>query len=199
MMRGRGETRLLLVRHGPTHARGMIGWTDLPADLSDRAALARLSAALPPRAAVVSSDLIRARATAEAIAAGRPRLPDEPDLREMHFGRWEGRRHDEIAAEEPDALAAFHETPGACRAPGGESWDDLVARVNAAIDRLLASRRGEALIVVAHFGVILTQIARAAGIGARAAFGHHVAPLSLTEIAISPADDWQILRINHHP
>jgi alpha-ribazole phosphatase len=42
-------TRLWLVRHGPTHARTMVGWTDLPADLSDVAALARLSAHLPRR------------------------------------------------------------------------------------------------------------------------------------------------------
>jgi broad specificity phosphatase PhoE len=40
-------SRIWLVRHGPTHAKGMVGWTDLPADLSDGAALARLNAHLP--------------------------------------------------------------------------------------------------------------------------------------------------------
>ncbi|MCX8953857.1 histidine phosphatase family protein, partial [Ruegeria sp. NA] len=35
-------TRLHLVRHGPTHAKTMVGWSDLPADLSDTAALRRL-------------------------------------------------------------------------------------------------------------------------------------------------------------
>ena len=29
-------TRFWLVRHGPTHAKTMVGWTDLPADLSAR-------------------------------------------------------------------------------------------------------------------------------------------------------------------
>lgn len=52
-------TRLWLIRHGPTHAKGMVGWTDLPADLSDTAQIARLRAALPD-APVVSSDLLRA-------------------------------------------------------------------------------------------------------------------------------------------
>ncbi|MEY8841169.1 histidine phosphatase family protein, partial [Cribrihabitans sp. XS_ASV171] len=36
-------TRLHFVRHGPTHAKGMVGWSDLPADLSDTALLDRLS------------------------------------------------------------------------------------------------------------------------------------------------------------
>ncbi len=47
------------VRHGPTHAKAMIGWTDLPADLSDTAKLARLEAMLPTGGKVVSSDLSR--------------------------------------------------------------------------------------------------------------------------------------------
>jgi hypothetical protein len=34
-------TRFWLVRHGPTHAKAMIGWTDLAADLSDQSALRR--------------------------------------------------------------------------------------------------------------------------------------------------------------
>jgi alpha-ribazole phosphatase len=35
-------TRFWLVRHGPTHAKAMVGWSDLPADLSDTAALSRV-------------------------------------------------------------------------------------------------------------------------------------------------------------
>lgn len=62
------------VRHGPTHAKGMVGWRDLPADLSDQAALARLSTYLPQQALVVSSDLIRSVATADAIQGARQRL-----------------------------------------------------------------------------------------------------------------------------
>ena len=35
-------TDIFLIRHGPTHAKGMVGWSDLAADLSDTQALARL-------------------------------------------------------------------------------------------------------------------------------------------------------------
>ena len=81
-------TRLCLVRHGPTHAKTMVGWSDLPADLSDTAALDRLSSYLPPEALVISSDLSRAVATADAVQGARRRLGHDPDLREMNFGAW---------------------------------------------------------------------------------------------------------------
>lgn len=172
-------TRLWLVRHAPTHARVLLGRTDLPADLSDVAAIARLDAALPA-AAVVSSDLRRAVRTADALAGGRDRLPHEAALREMDFGDWDGRAADDI--DDP-ALRLFLEAPGARRAPGGESWDDLAARAGAAIDRL-AQGRGD-LIVVAHMGTILTQWARATGLAPYDALAQAVSPLSLTRIDLA--------------
>jgi alpha-ribazole phosphatase len=103
-------TRLWLVRHGPTHAKTMVGWTDLPADLSDRAGLARLSAHLP-QAPVVSSDLIRAVSTADALGP-RPRLPHDAGLREIHFGSWEMRSFTEVEAEDPELIRRYWEEPG---------------------------------------------------------------------------------------
>ena len=61
-------SRVHWVRHGPTHAKTLVGWTDLPADLSNTAQLQRLSDHLPQDAVVISSDLIRAADTADAIA-----------------------------------------------------------------------------------------------------------------------------------
>ena len=171
----RAAARVWLVRHGPTHARTFVGRTDLPADLSDTARLDRLAAALPD-APVVSSDLLRARATADALARGRPRLPHEPDLREFDYGAWENRAWDEI--DDPN-LRRFLEDPGDLRAPGGESWNDLAARVTAAIDRLATPPD---LIVVCHMGPILTQWARATGLPPGRAVAQPVAPLSLTRI-----------------
>lgn len=192
-------TRLFLVRHGPTHARGMVGWSDLPADLSDTAALTRLGAMLPDQAAVVSSDLSRASATADAIAGTRRRLPHEPGLREIHFGAWELRRHAEIEAEDPDRIRAYWERPGEVRPPGGESWNEVRARVDDAVDRLMASHSGGALIVVAHFGVILTQLQRALDLDAEQAFSHRIDNLSVTELTRLAPDQWLAGRINHRP
>jgi len=194
-------TRLWLVRHGPTHARGMVGWTDLPADLSDHAALNRLAMALPD-APVVSSDLVRATATADAIASGRPRLPHDPGLREIHFGAWEMRRHAEIEAETPALIRAFWETPGDIAPPGGESWNSAQARISAAIDRHLAAGLPD-LIVVCHFGAILTQVQRALAVPTTQVFAHHIDNLSITDLAWQggawQGGAWQVGRINHKP
>ena len=190
-------TRLWCVRHGPTHARTMVGWSDLPADLSDTGAIERLRAELPATAPVVSSDLTRARTTADALQGNRPRLADDPDLREMHFGAWELRHFAEIEAEDADRIRAFWEHPGDVRPPGGESWHQIVRRVDCAIDRLLSLGHPD-IIVVAHFGAILTQVQRALAIDAYEAFSHRLEPLSLTEIDTA-ADPWAVSRINHRP
>ena len=184
-------SRLWLVRHGPTHAKAMIGWTDLPADLSDQAALDRLSAALPD-APIVSSDLSRARATAEALQQDRPMLAPDPALREIHFGDWEGLTHDEAEARDRAALFAFWDAPGTAAAPGGESWDGFAARTDAAIAALLTAHAE--IVVVCHFGVILRQLQRARRITAREGFAQTCAPLSLSLI-----DGTTVVFADHQP
>ena len=150
-------TRFWLVRHGPTHAKSMIGWTDLPADLSDQSAIARLNAYLPPAAPVISSDLRRAVATADCLAPRR-RLAHDPGLREIHFGLWEDQTHDALAADpnHAGALQAFWQKPGPSRAPNGECWDEMQARVLASLDRLTGLAPD--VIVVCHFGAILAAL-----------------------------------------
>ncbi|MFN3294547.1 MAG: histidine phosphatase family protein, partial [Gemmobacter sp.] len=74
-------TRFFWLRHAPTHERAFTGWRDVPADLSDRNLIARVARLLPTDALVVSSDLIRARTTADALTGPRTRLPDDPGLR----------------------------------------------------------------------------------------------------------------------
>ena len=189
--------RLFLVRHGPTHAKGMIGWTDIPADLSDHAALARLDAFLPSDAHIVSSDLIRTIETANAIEANRPRLPHEADLREMHFGDWENLGFKEVSAQSPDHIRTFYEQPGDTAPPNGESWNMLYARVSPAVDRALAAIEGD-LIVVCHFGVVLSQLRRATGLQSYETFGQRIDNLSVTEVIIKDGE-WQAGVINHRP
>ncbi|PCH66632.1 MAG: histidine phosphatase family protein [Rhodobacteraceae bacterium] len=190
-------TRLFLVRHGPTHAKVMVGWSDLPADLSDTAALSRLSAHLPQTGLVVSSDLCRATATADAVQGSRTRLPHDPNLREINFGAWELRSHSEIESQSPDLIRAYWDHPGDVRPPGGESWHQVCARVDRAIDALIAAHRGRDLIVVAHFGVILTQIQRALRLDTHAVFAQRIDNLSVTQLTFLPDGHWHEGRINH--
>jgi broad specificity phosphatase PhoE len=171
----------------------MVGWSDLPADLSDTAALARLNAHLPQDAPVVSSDLARAIATADALAPRR-RLPHDPALREIHFGQWELRTFAEVEAEDPARIGAFWDQPGQIRPPGGESWNDLAERTHAALDRLHGTASD--IIIVAHFGPILAALQRATGHSALQVFAHKIDNLSVTALTLDPP---QVHAVNHRP
>lgn len=190
-------SRLYLVRHGPTHAKAFAGHRDIPADLSDKAALSRLEAALPPDALVISSDLSRAVATADAIQGARERLPHSAALREFDFGLWDGLHHSEVTNQWPDLARAYWEHPGETRPPEGESWNEAAARISARVDRLLADHAGADVVIVAHFGAILTQLQRALGASAYDTLSHKLDNLSLTEIRTKP--HWSAVQINHRP
>ncbi|MEZ5756104.1 MAG: histidine phosphatase family protein [Paracoccaceae bacterium] len=191
-------TRLWWVRHGPTHEKTMVGWRDVPADLSDTATLERLNAHLPQDALVVSSDLIRASATADALAQDRHRLPHHAGLRELHFGDWDGQTWDTIANTHPELSFAYWDDPGDHRPPNGESWNEAAARISAATDALIAAHPGRDIIAVAHFGAILTQVQRAMGCAPVDVFAHRIDNLSVTRID-RRAGGWDIIAINHRP
>lgn len=192
------ETQICWVRHGPTHAKCFLGVSDWPADLSDTAKVAALDAALPRPAVLVSSDLSRARTTADAVGTGRRRLPHTPDLREFNFGDWEEKRFDEVAKTHPELSRAFWETPGDLAAPGGESWNQVSRRVEATCQRLMAEIPGEPLIIVAHMGVIMSQIALCPGMAPYTAMGHEIAPLSVTRIGYGP-EARRLISVNEQP
>ena len=57
----------------------------------------------------------------------------------------------------------------------------------------------EDLVIVAHFGAILSVVQRAAGIAPRADFAFTLAPLSLSRVDFLGEDQWRIERVNHRP
>lgn len=191
-----GVRHLHWVRHGPTHQTAFTGWRDVPADLSDTAALARLNDMLPA-ASVISSDLRRAVETANTLGGGRLRLDHDRDLREFDFGAWDGLHFDDVADRDPDLSRAFWERPGDVAPPDGESWNAVTDRVKARIDYHMARTDGD-LIAVAHFGVILCHLACATGMSATDALGYKIDPLSVTSLSFENGI-WQVLRINHTP
>jgi broad specificity phosphatase PhoE len=73
----------------------------------------------------------------------------------------------------------------------------MQSRVNGAVDMLLATHPDD-LILVAHFGVILTQVERALGVSTTEAFAQKIEPLSVTCIEHGPAG-WNLRSVNHRP
>lgn len=194
------KTTFWFVRHGPTHSRAACGWTDIPADLSDHAQIARTSALIPQDAIVVSSDLIRAVHTADAVGGSRTRLDHLPDLREFNFGDWEGREFSEIALSDPEASRYFWENPGDAAPPSGESFHDLQARVSRQMHDLAETHAGQNVMCVAHYGVILVAIAHASQMPAATAVRFHIDTLSVTRIEyLNATDAWRVLSVNHVP
>ncbi len=157
--------RLLIARHGATHFNQEYRFTgqfDAPLSalgLRQADALAeRLAGRVADRRfdALVSSDLARARQTAERIAArlGQPFTLD-PDLREISMGAWEGRNYREVEREQPDLLALVETDPsGQSGAPEGETWVQFSARILGAVRRWRERYPDGELLWVAHGGVI---------------------------------------------
>ena len=191
------ETRWWWVRHGPTHERAFVGWRNVPADLSDTAQIARLADYLPAEGALVSSDLIRASATAAAICGQQVVLPTQVELREMDFGEWDGRHFSDVAESHPELSRQFWEAPGDVRAPSGESWNDMSDRVTRKVDQLTQQLSGQNIIAVAHIGVILSQLRRATGQRPNEVIAQKIDNLSVTCLVFD--GNWRAEVINHNP
>ena len=106
-------------------------------------------------AAIYTSDLQRARATAQAVAdtTGAPLTP-EPDLRERSFGHFQGRTFAQIEAELPEDALRWRKRDPHYAPEGGESLTALRERINATVHRLAARHPGELVVLVAHGGVL---------------------------------------------
>lgn len=186
---------IYLVRHGPTHQSAMIGWSDVPVDLSDAQQIAQTRALLPQSGYLVTSDLQRATLTGDAIGAGLTRHPNDTNLREFHFGDWDGRSFDEIDAQSPGALQAYFEHPGDTAAPNGESWNAVEARVSAALAHHINVAQGEPVIIVAHMGAIMCALRPALGISAYDMMAQKISPLSVSHMQVQNGQ-WSVVYIN---
>jgi len=154
--------RLILVRHGVTawNREGRFqGHSDPP--LSDdgraEAALAATRIGADPDlrpARIVSSDLVRAFATARAIGAatGLEPLPDAR-WREIGQGEWEGRTHADLEVTDTERYRAWRDADGIRQPPGGEPLDAARRRVTDALGALLVGD-GWPACIVSHGGTL---------------------------------------------
>ncbi len=161
---------VLLVRHGETvwnASRRIQGHEDIP--LSDvgraqaRALAERLRREKPAR--IVSSDLARARETAEIVAAplGLPVTTDAL-LREQSLGTWQGLTFAEAAARDPDIARRFAARDPDARPPSGETRAELAARAFAAVSAHASPGSSGPLVIVTHGGVVMSILTRVLGL-----------------------------------
>ena len=155
-------SRILLVRHGQTawNAVGKLqGHTDIELDDIGRAQARALVETLRANAiaAVWTSDLARARQTADIVAAalGLPPPSIDVELRERRFGVFEGLTRDECAALHPEAWRAWLDRTATPQ--GAETRDVVLARMTRALNRVVTRTAGTAL-VVTHGSVMRTWL-----------------------------------------
>ncbi|MCF8480490.1 MAG: histidine phosphatase family protein [Rhodospirillum sp.] len=159
-------TPVAFLRHGRTawnHDGRLQGSTDIPLAEAERVHLETLVPPAPwPTAKLVSSPLVRAHASAEALSAQTSSGGRSPiirgELREMNWGNWEGLKGEDLARDHPDAYRPLSEWGWDFRPPGGESLREVWDRV---APWLLGLR--EPTLAVTHIGVMRVVLARAHG------------------------------------
>ncbi len=176
---------LYIVRHGRTtvNAEGrLLGRLDPPLDPTGAAQAAAAAARLGNGIVrVVSSPLLRARATAEGIAAVSG-IAVEIDERwiELDYGELDGARMSEL---DPGLWAAWR-ADISFAPPGGESLAALGARVRAACDDLLEDAAAGDVAVVTHVSPVKAAVAWALGVPDEVTWRLYVAPGSVTTIGV---------------
>ncbi|MHC1771255.1 MAG: histidine phosphatase family protein [Flexilinea sp.] len=156
-------THCCLVRHGQTdwNIEGRYtGQSDVPLNESGRQQAESLAALLATQhfAAVYTSDLSRARETAEIIAAPHKiSVNVEPRLREINQGEWEGLHFNFIRAQYDDLWKQRFIDPAGVRPPGGETINEVAARIYTAMNDIALLHPDESVLIVSH-GLALALI-----------------------------------------
>lgn len=201
-------TRWWWIRHAPVPSgRNMVyGQMDLEADCSDTAAFAGLASILPTGAVLVTSDLKRTTQTADAIRAAGLDLPEpivEPDLREQHFGDWQGLSHEAFNALREATPHRHWRVPAFIQPPNGENFVNLIARVTPAIQRLSEDHAGRDIVAVTHGGTIRAALSLALGLDPERALAFSTQNLGITRLDLitDHADGvaWRVTAVNQRP
>jgi len=165
------RTTLLLVRHGEAESNAQLrfgGWSPVPLTDKGRRQAEAAAKAIAARAptAIVTSDIVRARQTAEPIAAacGLPLELDER-LRERSVGVFDGLLFAEAEAKYPEAWKQMLARDPDAVPEGAETVDQVFRRVTEAIDSIIAAHEGGKVVVVSHGIALYHVFAHVCGLG----------------------------------
>ncbi len=174
---------LYVVRHGRTTANAgglLLGRADPDLDDAGRKQAQQIAAALPRGAVVVSSPLGRAVQTADAIS---DEIEIDDRLIELDYGSYDLMPVSDVSAEtwqEWRSDADF-------RPPGGESHNELAARVSASLDDWGRRAIDRDVVVVSHVSPIKASVAWALQVPIDVSWRCFVAQASITQIGVTQA------------
>lgn len=162
-------TRICFVRHGETDwnaEKRIQGQTDIALNETGRAqALAMaFNAAHVSFKTIYSSDLLRAHETAQALAQREDlEVKSLPQLRERHYGIFQGITAAEGAERYPEAYRHYMVRDPNYDFETGESMTQLVERVGGAVDWMVRHHTGQTIAAVTHAGVLDILYRKATG------------------------------------
>ncbi len=192
------ETYVFLIRDGVTdwHSEGkVLGHRDI--SLNDegmgQARSAADALAGVAIAEVISSPLVRAVQTAEAIGKQFGiEVARDPRLIDFRAGKWEGMPYSEVLAQ-PE-IKQFIKDPSSERIPGADSLRDVSARAVGAVEQALEDNpSGDAIAMITHAGIIRVLLTHYLGSPPANYHRIHVSPGSISVLAF--ADDRELPRV----
>ncbi|WP_165423353.1 histidine phosphatase family protein [Ktedonosporobacter rubrisoli] len=147
-----------------------------------------------PIGVIYSSDLLRARETAEIIAAEHAvPLKLSAAWREIHFGAWEGLTYAQISERFVEQTAFFTD-PLRYAPPGGETLASLWQRVHSGVQEIMlsdiaASAEQEAagqsdVLIVSHGGPLRLLLCYALGLALEQQWRWRIDPGSLSALDV---------------
>jgi alpha-ribazole phosphatase len=184
---------LAMIRHPRTVAAAdvCVGQLDIACAQGWEAHADRLQRVLAAPDRLITSPLARCRVLAERLARAYRLAPERDDrLRELHFGRWEGRRWSEIDRAESDPWAADYLRAAP---PDGESYEAMLTRVDAFLVDLASS--GTRIAIVSHAGPMRAILVRCLGLPPQAAWKFDVGYGRVTRLALR-GGEWRLEVLN---
>jgi broad specificity phosphatase PhoE len=186
------STTVLLIRHAHTLAIGrrlcgrQLGITLSGLGVLAAEELGRTLAASCRLAAIYSSPLERARATAHAIARHQQSRVHVCDaLNEIDFGAWTGKTFHELDAD--PRWRTFNASRASAMIPGGEQPHAAQRRIVAAIAHLSREHRGETIALVSHAEIVRFALLHYRSASLDRYHEIDVEPASVSSVNVSPA------------
>jgi ribonuclease H / adenosylcobalamin/alpha-ribazole phosphatase len=183
-------TTTLVLRHGETPhtaSKRFSGWG------GDNPSLSEIGRSQAQRAGqfvadnggadlIVTSPMVRTIETAELVADSlKVPVVVEDGLRECAFGDWDGQTFAEVQQSDPEGITRWL-TSTAEAPPGGESFDEVFGRVQAARDRLIDAHEGKTMVWVTHVTPLKTLVRLALDAPPHALYRMQVGAASISTI-----------------
>src|SRR5436190_12423208 len=147
------STRVIIIQAGPTpwdEESRISGSHSFPLTDEGKQQIAAVVDSLPAEiAAVYRPDESEAcDEVAQLVAKAfklKPKL--EEDLRAVHLGLWEGLRHEELRRRFETSFPQWEKDPPTIMPPDGESSEQAMTRIAAALKKILRRNRGKTIVL----------------------------------------------------